>query len=39
VQIANKVRLYVTVAQSTRSLPSDSMVLKSKISTAANEVE
>jgi hypothetical protein len=38
VQIAIKVRLYVTMAQSTRLLPFDSMALKSKISTAVNTV-
>jgi hypothetical protein len=38
VQIAIKVGLYVTMAQSMFLLPSDSMVLKLKISTAVNKV-
>lgn len=38
VQRAIKVRLYVTMAQSTRLLPSDSLVLKLKISIAVNKV-
>ena len=38
VQRAIKVRLYVTMAQSTRLLPSDSLVLKPKLSVAVNKV-